>query len=246
MADVPPAAAHPDKAAPVRAMFDAIAQRYDLLNALLSFGIDRRWRRAAVDAALAKAPKTIVDVATGTADLAIALKVASPASRVDGIDLSPNMLAIGRSKVAASGVHVDLVEGDGTSLDLPDASVDAVTIAFGLRNFADVDAGLAECRRVLAPGGRLVVLEFPPPPPGPFGIVFRIYFLHVLPRLGRWLSGHAAAYTYLPASVLAFPSPSDLARRIRASGFDAVTWTPLTFGVAAMHVADVDPSRRDA
>jgi demethylmenaquinone methyltransferase/2-methoxy-6-polyprenyl-1,4-benzoquinol methylase len=241
MSELPPAAQHPDKGRSVRAMFDAIAPRYDLLNAVLSLGVDRGWRRQAVRAALAKSPARVLDVATGTADLALALQAARPAADVVGVDFAEAMLEVGRAKAARRGLPVELRAGDGTALPYPDATFDAVTIAYGLRNFADVNAGLREFRRVLRPGGRLVVLEFPPPPEGPFGRLFRLYFTRVLPWVGARISGHAGAYRYLPASVMAFPAPERLARQILEAGFDDVVWTPQTGGVSALHVADVAP-----
>lgn len=220
-------------------MFDAIAPRYDLLNAVLSLGIDRGWRREAVAAALAKGPRDVLDVATGTADLAIALHRGRPGANVTGVDFSESMLDVGRAKAARAGVAVRLEVGDGTALPYPDGAFDAVTIAYGLRNFADVDAGLREFRRVLRSGGRLVVLEFPPPPRGIFGRLFRAYFTRVVPLVGGWLSGRRGAYTYLPASVLAFPDPAALAARMRAAGFAGVTYRLQTLGVSALHQGDV-------
>lgn len=242
MSEPPPAAPHPGKGPSVRAMFDAIAPRYDLLNGVLSLGVDRGWRRAAVRAALAKRPTDVLDVATGTADLALALAAARPEATVVGVDFADAMLAVGREKAARRGIPVRLEHGDGTDLPYGDASFDAVTIAYGLRNFADLGAGLREFRRVLRPGGRLVVLEFPPPPRGAFGAVFRLYFTRVLPWIGGLVSGHAGAYRYLPASVMAFPEPERLAEAMVAAGFDAVTWTPLTAGVSALHVGDLEPA----
>lgn len=220
----------------VGTMFDDIAGRYDLLNTVLSFGLDRLWRREACRLALAVAPRQALDVATGTGDLALALAARPPHPEVLGVDLSTAMLGHARDKAERRGAPVRFARGDGQALPVPDASVDVVTIAYGLRNFEDIDTGLREFRRVLRPGGRLVVLEFPPPPRGPFGRLFRLYFRHVLPRIGAWLSGDAAAYRYLPDSVLAFPDPGALAARLRAAGFIDVSYRLQTLGVSALHV----------
>ena len=227
----------PTKSAEVRAMFDGIAARYDLLNAVLSLGVDRSWRRQAVAWAVEGAPRAVLDVATGTADLAIALRRAAPEARVVGVDFSPRMLAVGRAKAARLGVEVRLEEGDGTALPYPDAAFDALTIAYGLRNFDDVDAGLREFRRVLRPGGRVVILEFPPPPSGAFGRLFRFYFTRVVPQVGGLVSGRPGAYAYLPSSVMAFPDPETLAERLRAAGFRDVRYRLQTWGVSALHRA---------
>ncbi|WP_373466583.1 ubiquinone/menaquinone biosynthesis methyltransferase [Truepera radiovictrix] len=226
-------------------MFGAIARRYDLLNGLLSAGFDRRWRAQATRAAFRGLPQgvplRVLDVATGTADLALALKRARPQAEVVGVDFAEPMLAIGRRKARARGLSVRLELGDGLALPYGDAQFDVVTIAYGLRNFADIDRGLREFLRVLRPGGRLVVLEFPPPPKGLFGRAFRFYFLRVLPRLGGLVSGRGSAYRYLPASVLAFPDPQALAARIAAAGFVGVRFRLQTLGVSALHTAFKPP-----
>ncbi len=218
-------------------MFDEIAPRYDLLNRLLSFGVDRRWREAAAEAALAKGPGRILDVATGTGDLAILLKRLSPEAEVVGLDFAPRMLRRARKKAARAGVELTLVEGDALAMPFPDGSFDALTVAFGFRNFADYEAGLREFYRVLAPGGRAVILEFPPPPRGAFGHLVRFYYHRVLPAIGGLLSGNPQAYRYLPESVERFPEPGKVAEMMRAAGF-----TPkvrlLTGGLAGLFIGD--------
>lgn len=224
------------KAERVHDMFSSIAGRYDLLNRVLSLGVDRAWRREAARVALAAAPIDILDVATGTADLALGLARAAPRARVVGVDFAEPMLDVGRRKADRMGLDVELAVADGTDLPYADASFDAVTIAYGLRNFDDVDGGLREFHRVLRPGGRLVVLEFPPPADDALGRLFRLYFERILPRIGGWISGDAGAYRYLPASVLAFPSPPELARRLQVVGFADVRYKLQTFGISALHV----------
>lgn len=218
-------------------MFASIAPRYDLLNRVLSLGVDRAWRREAAREALALSPRRILDVATGTGDFALELKARAPQAEVVGSDFVPEMLEIAREK--ARGRHLDLrlEEGDALNLPYPDGSFDAVTCAFGFRNFADYARGLSELWRVLTPGGRLVILEFPPPRPGLFGALFRFYFRQILPRVGALVSGNAGAYTYLPESVLAFPDPGRLAGLMHATGF-RTRYRLLTFGIAAIHVGD--------
>lgn len=226
-----------DKGADVREMFASIAPRYDMLNRLLSMGIDQSWRQIASKEALELEPKRVLDIATGTADFALLLKAATPQAEVVGCDFVPEMLEIGRHKAQARGLELRLEEGDALDLPYSDGSFDAVTCTFGFRNFSNYADGLAEMWRVLAVGGRLVILEFPPPRQDLLGQIFRLYFQQILPRVGGLLSGNSNAYTYLPESVLAFPQPERLAQLMRATGFRS-RYQLLTFGIAGVWVGD--------
>jgi demethylmenaquinone methyltransferase/2-methoxy-6-polyprenyl-1,4-benzoquinol methylase len=228
----------PEKQA-MRSMFDRIAPRYDLLNHLLSAGIDRRWRRRALDALELRAPARLLDLCTGTADLLVEGLSRDARHRGVGADLSERMLCRGRDKLARRGLLAQsgLVCADGERLPLRDASFDAALVAFGIRNIGDAALALREIRRVLRPRGRLVVLEFSMPE-GLLGRVYRFYFRHVLPRVGGLISGDASAYAYLPASVAVFPSPSAFASLLEGQGFIDVRLTPLTAGIAHLHRAD--------
>lgn len=220
-------------------MFDAIAPRYDFLNHVLSLGIDRRWRRRAVRKLADLRPDTVLDVATGTGDFALEL-LRQPAGlqpeRIVGVDISREMLARGRAKVEARGEsrRVELRYGDSEALDFPDASFDAATAAYGVRNFGDLDAGLREVRRVLRPGGRFVVLEFSRIE-GLLAPLFEWYFRKILPRIGRWVSKDPRAYDYLCESVAAFPSGEDFLRRMREAGFQDVQCERLSFGISSIY-----------
>lgn len=234
-----------DRAESVRRMFSDIAPTYDLLNSLLSLGVDASWRRQAAAAALGSRAEAssvgsgryeILDVATGTGKLAFAIKRVCQGCTVVGVDFAEPMLAVAREAATRASLDVDFALADGSALPYASASFDAVTIAYGLRNFADPDAGLREFRRVLRPGGRLVVLEFPPPRPGVIGKLFRFYFTRVLPRLGGAVSGQRGAYAYLPQSVLNFFTPEGLVERMQRAGFEGVTYKLQTFGISALHV----------
>ncbi len=222
-------------------MFDEIAGRYDLLNRILSLGLDIRWRQEAVRLGLGNSPAAILDVATGTGDLAFELRRQAPAAAITGLDFSAGMLELARAKGQKAGADIQFVQGDAQNLPFPDASFDLVTIAYGLRNLADPAAGLREFRRVLRPGGRLVVLEFPPPPGGLWGALIRFYFARLLPLIGGLISGSRAAYTYLPTSVVGFMSPTVLARSLVDSGFDTVRHRLQSMGLSAVHVAGIHP-----
>jgi len=225
----------PEKAA-VRSMFDRIAPRYDLLNRLLSAGTDVRWRRAAVDFLGLEGPVRVLDLCTGTADLLIEVLGRAPGNRGAGIDLSREMLRRAARKLSDRGLsaRAALAAGDAEALPFADRSFGAALVAFGVRNVGDVSASLREVRRVLEPGGRFVILEFSMPP-GPLGALYRLYFGHVLPRIGALVSGDADAYSYLPASVARFLSPGALAALMTEAGFREVACHPLTLGIAQLY-----------
>jgi demethylmenaquinone methyltransferase/2-methoxy-6-polyprenyl-1,4-benzoquinol methylase len=218
-------------------MFSAVAPRYDLLNHLLSLNIDRRWRRLAVDRLLEHAPAggTILDACAGTLDLA--REVATRPrfrGRVVASDFAVPMLAAGKAKVR--GLRVGVAAADTLRMPLADGSIDGATVGFGVRNLADLDAGLIEFARVLKPGAPLVILEFTTPPRQPLRAAYLLYFRRILPLIGRLVSGHGSAYDYLPESVIAFPEPAELAERLKAAGFADVRWELVTGGIAAVHV----------
>ncbi|MGL4611332.1 MAG: bifunctional demethylmenaquinone methyltransferase/2-methoxy-6-polyprenyl-1,4-benzoquinol methylase UbiE [Trueperaceae bacterium] len=228
-------AVRPDADA-VQQMFSDIAFRYDALNRLLSCGIDTLWRRDVVREVVAAKPQHILDVATGTADLAIALKQALSHAEVIGVDFAEPMLEVGREKVSKRNLSLPLLQGDGLNLKYPDNSFDALTIAYGIRNFSDRQRGLEEFYRVLKPGGTLAILEFPPPPEHLFGKLFRFYFLRVSPYIAGMISGRRDAYVYLGHSVLNFPTPEVFAAMMQKAGFSNVRYKLQTFGVSALHI----------
>jgi demethylmenaquinone methyltransferase/2-methoxy-6-polyprenyl-1,4-benzoquinol methylase len=230
-----------DKSGPrVRRMFGEIAGRYDLLNHLLSLNIDRYWRWRTVRLVPPRAGTRILDVCTGTGDLALAYRHASQGNAaVVGADFCHEMLAIGRQKGIRAGANGELsfIEADAQSLPLPSDYFDIVCVAFGLRNVANTDAGLAEMTRVCAPGGRVAVLEFSSPQWQPFKAIYGWYFRNVLPRIGQLIArNRESAYSYLPESVGEFPQGEALAQRMRAVGLTDVTHLALTLGVATIYV----------
>jgi len=221
-------------------MFDAISGAYDFLNHLLSAGCDRRWRRRAVRQLRLTGGETLLDVCTGTADLGLeALAAPAGAARVIGIDFSEGMLRRGLRKVNARGLAgaCTLVRGDAVCLPIRSGSVDAVVVAFGLRNVERLGEALDEIRRVLADGGRVAILEFAIPEASPLRALYLWYFTRVLPAVGRLVSGHASAYTYLPASVSAFPPAAAVGRVLEDHDLSEVTSDPLTGGIVYLHVA---------
>lgn len=229
----------PDKnPAKISGMFDAIAGRYDLLNTVLSGGLDRYWRRRAIAALQLSGRERLLDVCTGTADVAIgAARNTGGAARVVGIDFSGAMLVHGLDKVrhAALGTRVHLVLGDATSLPVASASVDAATIAFGIRNVQQPDVACRELHRALRPGGRIAILEFGTPSSRLFGTIYHWYSRNVLPRIGRAVSRHDAAYTYLPESIGAFPYGDEFARILTVAGFSEVEARPFMFGAVYLY-----------
>jgi demethylmenaquinone methyltransferase/2-methoxy-6-polyprenyl-1,4-benzoquinol methylase len=222
----------------VARMFDNISHRYDFLNHFLSLGIDKGWRKRAVRMLKADSPKQILDVATGTGDFAIQSLVLNP-ERIVGIDISEGMLEVGRRKMKQRGVDsiIDMVYGDSENLPFEGNKFDAVTVAFGVRNFENLVKGLTEIFRVLRPGGKIVVLEFSRPKRFPFRQVYNFYFRFILPKLGRWISRDKAAYTYLPESVEAFPDGEDFVNILKGVGFKDISCTPLTFGISSIYIA---------
>ena len=234
-----PPAAGPDPEA-VSAMFGRIAGRYDLVNHLLTGGIDIRWRRALVKAVAATSPSHVVDLATGSGDVAFALRRLLPEGvAITGLDFCRPMLDRAEEKKAAAGraaENLSFAFGDALDLPLSDNTADALTIAFGLRNLADRERGLREMRRILKGGGRLFILEFTQPARWIRPLYFP-YLRHVLPRLAGCISGDASAYRYLNSSIEGFPSKESITREIEAAGFQEVRVRPMTGSIVTLHQA---------
>lgn len=221
-------------------MFDSIAGNYDRLNHILSLDIDKSWRKKAVREIVVKdTPLKILDVASGTGDFAMAIaRDSAPGSLITGTDISEGMLAIGREKVKTAGLNdrIRLEYGDCEQLEYPAGSFDRVSVAFGVRNFEHLEKGLSEMCRILKPGGKSVILELSVPGNPILKSVYKLYFLHILPLIGGLVSGDRAAYRYLPASVLKFPSPEKVCSMMRSAGFSEVRTKALTFGICRMFV----------
>lgn len=230
------------KARNIQRMFNAIAPRYDLLNRLLSGGMDKCWRRKMVQKLAPKAGESILDLACGTADVAIDILQQSRGSlnKLVGVDFSPAMLTLAQAKLFTSASTMDnvfLTAGSAESLPLADAQFDGLTVAFGVRNFADLDRGLAEMARVLKPGGRAVILEFSLPRSRILCWGYKLYFKRVLPFLGGLISGQPDAYRYLPDSVETFPVRQALEQRLLTAGFDRVEYRDMSLGIVTLYRA---------
>lgn len=222
----------------VERMFDHIAPAYDRLNHLMSLGIDRSWRRTALKWLRPHRPALVLDVATGTGDFAIQACRMLPSASLMGVDLSEGMMQVGRRKVEQAGLaaRIDFQREDCEALTFSDASFDAVTVAFGIRNFEHLDRGLREMCRVLRPGGHLVILELSTPDRPPMKQLYRIYS-RLIPLMGRLVSHDRSAYTYLPQSIRAFPQGEVMSESIRRAGFSDVRFRRLTFGVCTLYMA---------
>ncbi|HMB64243.1 MAG TPA: bifunctional demethylmenaquinone methyltransferase/2-methoxy-6-polyprenyl-1,4-benzoquinol methylase UbiE [Eudoraea sp.] len=222
----------------LRQMFDTISGKYDGLNRIISFGIDVKWRKRVVRILQAKKPVSILDIATGTGDLAIHLKDTG-AAKIIGLDISPGMLQVGRKKVADRKLQdtINMVLGDSEDLQFPDRHFDAVTVAFGVRNFENLEKGLSEIYRVLKPEGTLVILETSVPSRTPYRQGYRIYTRYILPLIGKLFSKDRSAYTYLSESAAVFPYGEDFNNILGKIGFIAMENRPQTFGVASIYVA---------
>lgn len=220
----------------VRSLFDKIAFRYDLLNHLLSGGVDLYWRRAAVQTLSAFRPRRILDVATGTADFALATMRLAP-DEVIGVDISEPMLEVGRRKIAKRQLtdRIRLQSGEAEQLDFGNGTFDAAIVAFGARNFEHLDKGLSEMCRVLKNGGGIIVLEFSRPRVFPLKQLYFFYFKHILPAVGRLISNDREAYQYLPDTVMRFPEGNDFLERLRTAGFSSLREQRLTFGIATIY-----------
>lgn len=220
----------------VRQMFNNIAGKYDFLNHFLSLGIDRLWRKKLCRKLAAQQPGKVLDVATGTADLAIELAKYSPC-KIEGVDIAEAMLEIGRKKILKKGLssRINLSTGESENLAFADESFDATMVAFGVRNYEDLHRGLSEMCRVTRTGGMIFVLEFSRPRHFPVKQLYHLYFRHILPRIGRWVSRDKQAYTYLPASVGAFPDGKAFLTALEGAGYAHTREKRLTFGIASMY-----------
>lgn len=223
----------------VAGMFDRIAGKYDFLNHLFSLGIDKGWRKKAIKSLQSIAPKRILDVATGTGDLAVACMTLTP-EQIVGVDISEGMLEVGRKKIAEKRLDnsIKLQFGDSEALPFSDNTFDAVTCAYGVRNFEHLEKGLSQMSRVLRSGGKVAILEFSKPKTFPFKQLYQFYFRYILPTIGKQVSKDATAYTYLPESVAAFPEGGDFCNILTKCGFKNAKAQSLTMGITTLYTAE--------
>jgi demethylmenaquinone methyltransferase / 2-methoxy-6-polyprenyl-1,4-benzoquinol methylase len=221
----------------VEKMFDSIAHRYDFLNHFLSMGIDKGWRRKAINLLKPIKPQSVLDIATGTGDIAFEVNKRLNPKTLVGLDLSEGMLSFAREKAKKRNLteKISFVKGDSENLQFEGNSFDAVIVSFGVRNFENLQKGLQEIFRVLKPGGMLVVLEFSKPKKTPIKQLYNFYFSNILPLWGKMISKDQSAYTYLPQSVKAFPEGGDFCEMMRQTGFNTVNQKPLTFGICTVY-----------
>ncbi len=235
---VPDESSKLSKTEQVAEMFDGIAPKYDFLNHTLSMGIDRGWRQKAIESLKVCNPQTILDVATGTGDLAL-LATRETGAQITGVDISEGMMDVGRKKAATGNLSgkISFQWGDSAALGFADNAFDAVMCAYGVRNFEHLERGLSEMCRVMRTGGRLAILEFSKPTMPVVKQVFGFYFRHILPRLGNLVSRHGRAYTYLNESAMAFPEGENFRKILEGCGFKEVKVRPLTFGITTLYTA---------
>ena len=235
--EIKPYSSEAGKADQVRAMFDAIAPAYDFMNRAMTIGVDKWWRHVAVNKVALPKPVKILDLATGTGDLAIAVARRLPEASITGVDLSEKMLNIAARKIDESGLkqRIPLVQADGTALPFPDASFDCVTIAYGIRNFEDIEKGYREMLRVLKPGGIIVVLELSTPTNALALCGYRFYTRWVIPVVGRAVSRDCRAYSYLPESIAAVPQRHNMTAIMHKAGFSDVTYRAMTMGTCCLY-----------
>ncbi len=228
-----------DKKAQVKEMFDNISPKYDFLNRLLSMGIDRGWRNKLIDLMKPYQPKNILDIATGTGDLAILEAIQLSPEKVIGLDISEGMLKVAKEKVLEKKLEhiIELITGDAENIPYENDTFDAITVAFGVRNFENLKQGLKEMNRVLKPGGIALILEFSQPEQTPFKQAYGIYSKYILPFIGKIISGDQSAYSYLPESISVFPYGEKMKQILMESGFSQVNIYPLTFGISTIYLA---------
>lgn len=228
-----------EKKLQVAQMFNNIAHKYDFLNHFLSFNIDKIWRKKAINKLKTEKPRKILDIATGTGDLAIQCHKIIKPDQIIGIDISTGMLEVGKQKIEKKGLQqkIQLQEGDSENLKFADNTFDAATVAFGVRNFENLEKGLAEIHRVLQPKGKFVVLEFSKPETFPVKQAYNFYFKNILPLLGKIFSKDNSAYTYLPESVDNFPYGKNFIMKLENAGFENISYKKLSFGIAAVYTA---------